>query len=130
MNLIVGFGYDNAQLKELRHPTRSDLDAVSKDIPILIIHQSGHLGAANSAALALSGIDASTANPPGGVIRRDESGEPNGVLEEYAFFNVLMKSLASIGEDGMLQVHPRRQSSLGQLRLYNGAGWPLLSGSR
>ena len=103
LNLIVGFGYDNAQLKEVRHPTRSDLDTVSKDVPILIIHQSGHLGVANSAALALSGIDASTENPPGGVIRRDESGEPDGVLEEYAFFNVLMKTLASIGEDGMLQ---------------------------
>jgi predicted amidohydrolase YtcJ len=32
--LIVGFGYDNAQLAELRHPTRDDLDAVSTDYPI------------------------------------------------------------------------------------------------
>ncbi len=29
VNMIVGFGYDNAQLAELRHPTREDLDAVS-----------------------------------------------------------------------------------------------------
>jgi predicted amidohydrolase YtcJ len=34
VQLIVGFGYDNAQLKELRHPTRDDLDAVSSDYPI------------------------------------------------------------------------------------------------
>ena len=46
------------------------LDAVSTAYPMLIIHQSGHLGAANSKALALAGISAETDNPPGGVIRR------------------------------------------------------------
>jgi len=40
VNLIVGFGYDNATLAEHRHPTRDDLDAVSKDLPILLVHQS------------------------------------------------------------------------------------------
>jgi predicted amidohydrolase YtcJ len=43
--LILGFGYDNAQLKEQRHPTRDDLDVISKDLPVFIIHQSGHLAA-------------------------------------------------------------------------------------
>ena len=42
--VIIGFGYDNAQLKELRHPTKEELDAVSKDIPVLIVHQSGAPG--------------------------------------------------------------------------------------
>ena len=44
IKVIVGFGYDNSQLKEQRHPTKEELDAVSQDIPILIIHQSSHLG--------------------------------------------------------------------------------------
>ncbi len=44
VGLVVGFGYDNAQLAELRHPTRQDLDAVSTEYPIIVIHQSGHLG--------------------------------------------------------------------------------------
>ena len=43
IQLVVGFGYDNSQLAELRHPTRDDLDAVSKDLPIIIVHQSSHL---------------------------------------------------------------------------------------
>ena len=34
VNLILGFGYDNSQLKELRHPTRDELDEVSKDVPV------------------------------------------------------------------------------------------------
>ena len=87
---IVGFGYDDSQLAEQRHPTRDDLDAVSSDVPLLVIHQSGHLGAANSAALALAGVTAETADPIGGVFRRREgSTEPNGVLEEYALFALL-----------------------------------------
>lgn len=101
VNMVVGFGYDNAQLAELRHPTREDLDAVSEDVPIIIIHQSGHLGVANSRALELAGIDASTDNPPGGVFRRDANGEPNGVLEEYAFFSVLVPMISDLGPEGM-----------------------------
>ena len=87
---VIGFGYDDSQLAEQRHPTREELDAVAADKPVLIIHQSGHLGVANSKALALAGIDASSEDPPGGVIRRQPgSTEPNGVLEETAFFRVL-----------------------------------------
>jgi predicted amidohydrolase YtcJ len=101
-NLIIGFGYDNAQLKELRHPTRDDLDAVSTDIPVIIIHQSGHLAVLNSKALAMVGYNADTPNPDGGVIqRREGSDEPNGVLEETAFFNALPKLLGGIGPEGM-----------------------------
>ena len=102
MNMIVGFGYDNAQLAELRHPTRQDLDIVSKDIPVVILHQSGHIGVANSKALELAGINASSKAPPGGVIRRDANDEPNGVLEEYAFFSVFVPLLNGLGPDGLL----------------------------
>jgi hypothetical protein len=73
-NLILGFGYDDAQIAEKRHPTRQDLDAVSKDIPILLIHQSCHLGAMNSKALELAKITADTEDPQGGVIRREADG--------------------------------------------------------
>jgi len=100
-NMIIGFGYDNAQLAELRHPTREDLDKVSSEIPVFLVHQSGHIGVANSVALELAGIDASSEAPPGGVIRRDAAGEPNGVLEEYAFFSALVPLLATLGQEGI-----------------------------
>jgi predicted amidohydrolase YtcJ len=87
---IIGFGYDDAQLAERRHPTRDDLDAVSSDRPIFIIHQSGHLYSANSVLLELAGITADTDDPPGGVIRRRAgSQEPDGVLEETAVGAIL-----------------------------------------
>ncbi len=99
-NLIVGFGYDQSQLAELRHPTKADLDAVSEDVPIIIVHQSGHFGAANSAALAQAEITKRTPVPPGGIIRYGADGDPDGVLEENAFFLVLGKLLGGIGEEG------------------------------
>ncbi|MBN8430255.1 amidohydrolase [Microbulbifer salipaludis] len=101
-NMIIGFGYDNAQLKELRHPTRADLDEVALDVPVLIVHQSGHLGVANSKALELAGINKDSKPPAGGVIQRGENGEPNGVLEEYAFFSVLAPLLGQLGDEGLV----------------------------
>jgi len=87
---IIGFGYDDSQLAEKRHPNRDDLDAVSSEKPVFIIHQSGHLYVANSELLEMAGITAETDDPDGGVIqRRPGSREPNGVLEETALTPVL-----------------------------------------
>jgi predicted amidohydrolase YtcJ len=101
--LAIGFGYDDSQLKEQRHPTRDDLDAVSKDIPIIVVHQSGHTGVANSKALEAVNISAATQNPEGGVFRRrDGSSEPNGVCEEYAFFHIISALAARFDEAAFL----------------------------
>ena len=48
--------------------SKEELDEVSSDIPVMIVHQSGHLATGNSAALALVGYDSTTENPAGGVI--------------------------------------------------------------
>ncbi len=94
---ILGNGYDDSQLKENRHPTREELDAVSTELPVLIVHQSGHLGAVNSKALELLKINADTENPPGGVIRREAgSNQPNGVLEENAIYLALSRVAKTI----------------------------------
>ncbi|MDF3162813.1 amidohydrolase [Pseudomonas proteolytica] len=93
---IVGFGYDDSQLAEQRHPTADDLDQVSTELPVVIIHQSAHLAVMNHKALEMSGISAQTANPSGGVIRRTNDGKtPDGVLEEMAFFAPIFKLLAT-----------------------------------
>ncbi len=100
--LIIGFGYDQATLKEHRHPTREELDTVSRDIPIVLVHQSAHFGTFNSKALEIAGITAASKDPPGGVIQRKEgSQEPNGVLEELAFANAAFKLLPRVGPNGM-----------------------------
>lgn len=81
---ITGAGWDDAKLSEHRYITRSDLDAVSPNSPVYLIHVSGHLAASNSAALALAGITRNTSDPVGGVIERDSSGEPTGIVKDTA----------------------------------------------
>ncbi|MCA3307633.1 MAG: amidohydrolase [Roseomonas sp.] len=101
--LIFGFGYDDSQLKERRHPTRDELDRVSTEVPVLIIHTSSHLAAANSTALEEVGITAATPDPVGGVFRRrDGSREPNGVMEENAMIAGAGPLLGSLDEAAWL----------------------------
>jgi predicted amidohydrolase YtcJ len=101
--LIIGFGYDDSQLREQRHPTRRELDEISSELPVMFIHQSGHLGVANSKALEAAGISAATPDPQGGVFRR-EGGEPNGVMEEHAFMGVMGKLLSRLDLDANLKM--------------------------
>ncbi len=86
---VLGRGYDDSLIAEQRHPDRDDLDEVSTDHPIGLVHVSGHLATANSRGLARAGISSETPDPPGGIIRRRPgSQEPNGVLEESAIYPV------------------------------------------
>ena len=84
---VMGLGYDDSLLAEQKHPTKDDLDEVSTEHPIYLIHVSAHLGAANSLGLSLANINSKTEDPPGGKIRRYKNSlEPNGVFEETAAY--------------------------------------------
>lgn len=88
-DVVIGFGYDHNFLQEQSHPGKAVLDQVSQEIPIMIMHVSGHLGCVNSSMLALAGIDKNTADPQGGKIGRvGDSQEPDGYLEEAAMLSV------------------------------------------
>jgi predicted amidohydrolase YtcJ len=67
---IIGYGYDDSRLREQRPLTRQDLDAVSADKPVLVIHHSGRQVVANSRALELAGITRDSVSPPAGSIGR------------------------------------------------------------
>lgn len=102
---ILGNGYDDAQLSEKRHPTASDLDRVSKDQPVMILHQSGHLASVNHKALELLNFNQNTPNPEGGVIRREaNSNVPNGVLEESALFTAIGSIFKDVPPQVMFQI--------------------------
>lgn len=84
------------------YPTREELDTVSKDIPVLIVHQSGHLATVNSAMLKIMGYDARTKDPDGGVIQRKPgTTEPNGTLEETALFPAVPTIFGNLGPEGV-----------------------------
>jgi predicted amidohydrolase YtcJ len=86
---LVGSGYDDSLLAERRHPTRTELDAISAEVPIVARHASGHLLVANSAAIAKAGITRDTKDPEGGVMRRSPDGELDGTMEEQAMLPFL-----------------------------------------
>ena len=90
---IFGMGFDDSVLEEKRFPTKHDLDQVSKEFPIMIVHISGHFAVVNSKALELLKINSTTKNPEGGIIRRESGNEPNGVLEELAAIPYMLKVL-------------------------------------
>lgn len=81
---ILGSGWDDAKLAERRYITRYDLDAAAPNNPVYLKHGSGHLAAANSAALKRANITKDSRDPQGGVIERDRSGEPTGILKDTA----------------------------------------------
>jgi predicted amidohydrolase YtcJ len=81
---LVAMRLDDEALSERRLPTRDELDEAIADRPVAVHRYCGHIAVANSAALALAGIDARTADPEGGTIDRDGSGRPTGVLRETA----------------------------------------------
>ena len=90
---IFGAGFDDSVLEEKRFPTKHDLDQVTTEFPIMIIHISGHFAVVNSKGLELLNITAETKNPEGGLIRRENGNEPNGVLEELAAIPYYTKAL-------------------------------------
>ena len=78
---VRGAGYDEFRLKEGRHPTRWDLDALVPDHLVKLGHRSGHGTVLNSRAMALAHITIETPEPLGGFIDRDvTTGEPTGLF--------------------------------------------------
>ena len=112
----IGFGYDDSRLREQRPLNRTDLDSVSRDKPVLIVHASGRQVVANSEALKLAGITRDSIDPPGGSIGRwPGSKEPDGVLDGAAA-TALLGTLPQLSKDERMAMIQQGQS----LMLQNG----------
>ena len=81
---IQGRGWNQVLWDSNAFPNSSSLDAEVSDKPIWLSRVDGHAGWANSAAMALSGINRQTEDPDGGQIIRDENGDATGVLIDNA----------------------------------------------
>ena len=81
---LQGDGWDEGKLAERRYVVAADLDAASPNNPVWLMHTTGHYGVANSQALRLANIAASTKDPTAGTIDHDARGAPSGVLKEAA----------------------------------------------
>ncbi len=87
--------WDHEQWTPPRLPTKALLDPATGDRPTCLSRQDGHMIVCNSLALRLAKITRESPDPPGGVIVRDSSGEPTGVLKDAAM-------------DAIGKVRPRR----------------------
>jgi predicted amidohydrolase YtcJ len=81
---VEGFFYDDTKSKDGRPLNIHDLDAVSRDLPVVVYHGGGHSAYYNSKALEVAGITKNTPNPPGGTFDHDAKGELNGRATDNA----------------------------------------------
>ncbi|ERK69643.1 amidohydrolase [Leifsonia aquatica] len=81
---LRGYGYEQRNLAERRHPTKEELDLIATDREVYIMNASGHGGVVNSFTLAKYGITRDSPNPEGGEFFRDADGELTGELSDAA----------------------------------------------
>ena len=81
---ILGGRWDETKWPKQELPTKELVDGVTGATPIFVERYDGHEALANSAAMKLAGVDAKTADVPGGVIVRDASGNPTGIFKDAA----------------------------------------------
>lgn len=101
------------RLKEMRMPTRQDLD-VTLDHPVAF--DGSYVWSANSMALRISGIAKNTPNPAGGEVVKDAKGEPNGILRNASQLLKGAHRAETFSEDEQLRALEQ------MLRLYAAAG--------
>lgn len=89
---VVG-GFSAQQFKEKRLPTLAEINQISTDTPIYILHLYDR-ALLNRAALKACGITKDTPNPPGGMIEKDQKGEPTGLLIAIPNATILYSALA------------------------------------
>ncbi len=69
------------------------------DRPVVLTRKDGHSLWVNSLALTRAGVGRETPDPPGGVIDRDEGGEPTGILREGPAMRLVWQAVGRPGVD-------------------------------
>ena len=112
--LIMAFGWDYPDCPE---PHRSLLDQRFPENPVALIQFSGHGAWVNSQMLKELGIDRETPDPEGGVIVRDERGEPTGILRDAALHPIHRERFMVLHRDRK-RLTSAVQRALGHYRSY------------
>jgi hypothetical protein len=81
---IIGRGWDQNDWEIIQYPNKESLDKVAVDQPVYLHRIDGHAIWVNSNVLSICGINRNTADPIGGKILRDSSGNPTGVFIDNA----------------------------------------------
>ena len=133
-NWILGQGWNESDWLEHTMPRRDQLDAMAPAHPVALWRCDLHLVSVNSRALELAAIDETTPDPPDGVIEKDSSGRPTGILRELApnLVKAVIPSpsadeLVAAMRDGITHLHTLGLTGLHDARLMGGVeGAPAL----
>lgn len=101
---LRGRGWNQELWDKNIFPTAKALDEFFPNLPIWLVRVDGHAGWANSAAMKLAGVSASTLTPEGGEITRDSQGNPTGVFVDNAM-SLITKAMPNYS-------HAEQQKSL------------------
>ncbi len=141
---ILGQGWNESDWSEHSMPDRARLDAVAPNHPVALWRCDLHLVAVNSMALNLAGIGKDTPNPEDGIIEKDASGEPTGILRELApnLIKAVIpdpgsRAIVAAMQDGISHLHSLGLTGIHDVRLMGGLegasalkAWQLLNESR
>jgi len=110
-------------------PRRDWIDDVTPDNPVWVYRLDGHMALANSAALALSGVDADSADIDGGTIVRYEDGRPTGLLKDNAMIMVeeAIPEAAAAKLDREARAAMEHVAGNGVTSVHDMAGWQSLA---
>ena len=100
------------RLKEMRQPTKDELDRAAPENPVFLNGSYG--GAINSAAMRISGITKKTKHP--GILKDPDTGEPSGFIQASAFR--LLKGRPRIN----LTYEERLDALVNLIKRYNSVG--------
>jgi hypothetical protein len=129
---ILGHGWNEIRWPDPHLLTRADLDDLSPANPVILWRSDMHLAVANSLALQEAHISHETPDPLQGVIDRDSTGQPSGVLRELAINLVRdvipppseAEAIAAI-RDGFTELHCLGLTGVHDFRIMGGADGPL-----
>jgi len=117
---VIGAGWYNDAWPDPSFPSRQPLDEATGRRPAFLRRKDGHSAWVSTAALKVAGIDKTTNDPAGGVIDRDKTGEPSGILRETSMQLVstklppasdgdldraMLRALAALARFGLTSVH-------------------------
>lgn len=88
LSVIMGRGWNQVLWPGKSFPSAKDIDEYVSNKPVMLERVDGHATWVNTRALELAGITKDTIDPPGGLIVRDDNGEPTGVLVDNAAYLV------------------------------------------
>ncbi|MEG0663347.1 MAG: amidohydrolase family protein, partial [Anaerovoracaceae bacterium] len=96
---VIGFGWSHYRWPGEKLPTKESLDRLFPDRPVVVFNDELHGIWVNSKALALCGITKNSPEPKGGLIKRDEEGNPTGYLLEVPAMRLITEKALNMTED-------------------------------